>query len=140
MSDKCIFCRIAHGTAEASIVYEDSTVISFLDIQQFHPGHALVVPKAHVPDIFDLDDETGAALMSTLRRVSRAVDSAFSPDGINIWQSSRAAAGQDVFHLHFHVLPRHTGDYWHYSPVRRSPSKAELTEQAAAIRGAMAST
>ena len=139
MSDECIFCRIAQGTAVASIVYEESTVLAFLDTRQFHPGHTLVVPRAHVQDIFGLDDETGAQLMAAVARLSRAVKTAFLPDGINIWQSNGEAAGQDVFHLHFHVLPRHAGDSWHYSPERRSPSKAELDTQAAAIRSAVAS-
>ena len=138
MTEDCIFCRIVAADAEASIAYEDEAAIAFMDLGQFHPGHTLVAPKRHILDIFSLDAETGAALMSALACVSRAVRDAFGPDGINIWQSN-GAPWQEVFHLHFHVLPRWKDDgLLRFSPPSRSrPSRLELNEQAAKIRAAL---
>ena len=102
-------------------------------------GHVLVEPKRHVHDILELDDATGAAVISTVARVARAVQAAFAPDGMNIMQSNGEAAGQEVFHFHMHVLPRHSGDgllgvYDAHPPL---PLRAELDAQAAALREAL---
>lgn len=110
MTEGCIFCRIVAGDAEASIAYQDEAIMAFMDQRQFHPGHTLIVPKRHIVDIFALDAATGAALMAAVARVARAVRDAFSPEGINVWQSNGAGAGQEVFHLHLHVLPRWKDD------------------------------
>ena len=109
--------------------------MAFMDSGQFHPGHTLLVPRRHIVDIFELEDESGAALMAALVRVSRAVRQAFSPDGINLWQSN-GAPWQEVFHIHFHVLPRWKGDgiLRFAPPGRKRPSRTELDEQAANIR------
>jgi histidine triad (HIT) family protein len=135
----CVFCRIVAGEAEASIAYEDEATVAFMDLRQFHPGHTLVVPRRHVRDIYELDDATGAALIAAVSRVARAVRDAFAPDGINIWQSTGAAAGQEVFHLHAHVLPRWEGDglvqFYPSKPER--PPRWELDAQAAKIRAAL---
>jgi histidine triad (HIT) family protein len=136
----CVFCRIVGREAEASIVWEDDSTLAFMDLRQFSPGPTLVVPKAHIPDIFGLDETTGGALMATVRRVARAVRAAFSCEGISIWQSNGAAAGQEVLHLHVHVAPRTAGDgMLRVYPRRLSGSlaRAELDEQAAAIRAAL---
>ena len=134
MTDDCVFCRIVAGKAEASVAYEDDATLAFMDLGQLHPGHTLVVPKRHVPDIFALDDATGAALMTALTRVARAVRGAFRPDGINLWQSN-GAPWQEVFHLHFHVLPRWRDDgLLRFRPPRERPSRTELSGQAARIR------
>jgi histidine triad (HIT) family protein len=106
----CIFCAIAAREAEASIVFEDDATIAFMDLRQMSPGHTLVVPKAHVPDIFAIDDAAAASVVRTVVRISRAVRDALQPDGLNIWQSNGEAAGQEVQHVHFHVLPRSHGD------------------------------
>lgn len=84
--------------------------MAFIDLRQFNTGHTLVVPRRHVPDIRDLDNETGAALMATASRITRAVSAAFPNDGISLWQSIGPAAFQEVPHLHFHVHPRLPGD------------------------------
>ena len=112
--------------------------MAFMDVRQFHPGHTLIVPKRHIADIFALDDATGAALMRTVARVSRAVRKTFRPDGINVWQSN-GAPWQEVFHIHFHVLPRWKDDgLLRFTPPSRNvPDRAELDEQANRIRAAM---
>ncbi len=138
MTEDCVFCRIVAGEAEASIAYEDAATLAFMDRGQFAQGHTLVVPKRHVKDIFELDDETGAAVMAATARVARGVDGAFSPHGINIWQSNRAP-WQEVFHFHVHVLPRWQGDglVRFTPPSRERPPRAELDRQAEAIRDAL---
>jgi histidine triad (HIT) family protein len=107
-----------------------------MDVRQLDRGHVLVVPKRHIPDIFALEDADGALLMNAVTRVSRAVLAAFAPDGVSIWQSNRAAAGQEVFHLHVHIVPRHHGDgMLRVYPRRVEPAtRSELDEQAASIR------
>ena len=139
MTDDCIFCEIVAGRAEASVAYEDDATLAFMDLRQFHPGHTLVVPKRHIVDIFELDDETGAALISSVARTARGMRDAFAPDGLNIWQSNGVAGGQEVFHLHFHVLPRWNGDeLLRFYPRKPDyPTRAVLNETAAKIRTAL---
>jgi histidine triad (HIT) family protein len=108
-----------------------------MDVRQLTPGHTLVVPKRHIRDIFELDDATGAAVISTVARVARAVRAAFAPDGLNVWQSNGAGAGQEVFHLHVHVLPRTAGDgllrvYGEHAPGY--PARDELDAYASRLR------
>jgi histidine triad (HIT) family protein len=131
----CVFCAIAAQQAEASIVFEDDVTMAFMDLRQMSSGHVLVVPKTHVPDIFSIDDVTGAAVMRTVVRVARAVRDALHPDGLNIWQSNGAAAGQEVPHVHFHVLPRaHDDEMLRVYPRRPDyPPRAELDATAATI-------
>jgi histidine triad (HIT) family protein len=138
VTDGCIFCRIVAREAEASIAYEDEWTMAFMDLGQFHPGHTLVVSKAHIADLFSLDEATGAAMMATLARVASAVRDAFGPDGINVWQSN-GAPWQEVFHLHIHVLPRCRDDgLLQFRPPRSRPTRLELDTQAAKILAALA--
>lgn len=110
MSDHCVFCRIIEGSEPASLVLEDALTLAFVDLRQYHPGHVLVVPRAHLSDVRDLDDATGAALIRTLVRVTRAVGTVFENEGISIWHSIGPAAFQEVPHLHLHVHPRRSDD------------------------------
>jgi histidine triad (HIT) family protein len=102
----CLFCRIAAGAVPASVVYQDALTMAFVDLRQFNAGHTLVIPRRHFNDVRELDDETGAALMATVVRVTRAVGDAFPNDGISLWHSIGKAAFQEVPHLHIHVHPR----------------------------------
>lgn len=110
MDADCTFCRIAAGELPASLVHADEHVLAFVDLRQFHPGHVLVVPRRHLQDVRELDDATGAALMSLLARVTRAVSAVFPNEGLSLWHSIGEAAFQEVPHLHFHVHPRRIGD------------------------------
>jgi histidine triad (HIT) family protein len=133
----CVFCAIAAREAEASVVFEDAGTMAFMDLRQMSPGHVLVIPKTHVPDIFDLDEATGAVVMATVARVARAVRGALRPDGVNVWQSNGKGAGQEVFHVHFHVLPRTEADGMLriYPRHPDNPSRAELNAIARQIAG-----
>jgi len=106
----CIFCGIVAGTVPASIVMADALTLAFLDVRQFHPGHVLVIPREHVPDIRSATDATAAAVMRTAARVARAVDRVFPADGLSLWHSAGEGANQEVPHLHVHVHPRRLGD------------------------------
>jgi histidine triad (HIT) family protein len=110
MADGCVFCAIAQGRAQASIVCENDLAFAAIDLRQFHPGHTLVIPRQHLRDVRELDDATGAALMAMVSRVTRAVGRAFPNEGLSLWHSIGAAAFQEVPHLHIHVHPRLLGD------------------------------
>jgi histidine triad (HIT) family protein len=136
----CIFCKIVAGDGPASIVLDAERVLAFMDVRQFRPGHVLVVPKQHVADIYALQDpKLGADLLSAIATVSRAVRVRLAPDGLNIWQSTGEAAGQDVFHLHFHILPRQSGDgLLRIYPSRpEKPPRDELDRLASLLRTAI---
>ena len=109
----CVFCEIVSGTLPASLVHEDAATVAFMDRRQPNAelgGHILVVPRRHVESVYELDPETGARLMETVVRIANAVRRSFSPAGLSIWQSNGVAAGQEVPHVHFHVLARAPGD------------------------------
>jgi len=141
VADDCIFCQIVAGEAEASVAYEDDATLAFMDLGQFNEGHTLVVPKQHVRDIYAIELKIGAALIAAISRVAEGVREAFEPHGINVWQSN-GAPWQEVFHLHFHVLPRWRDDSvlrFAPPPGHRRRSRNELDEQAAKIRAALGS-
>ena len=106
MSAACVFCEIARGAEPASVVWEDDLTMAFLDLRQFHPGHTLVIPRQHLGDVRELDHRTGAALMASVARITRAVAAAFPNQGLSLWHSIGEAADQEVPHLHVHVHPR----------------------------------
>jgi len=106
----CVFCDVVAGRAPAELVWKDEHTVAFVDLRQANPGHVLVVPRMHLADARGLDDETGAALMSTLVKMLRAVDEAFPNEGLSVWHSMGPAAFQEVAHLHLHVHPRRLND------------------------------
>jgi histidine triad (HIT) family protein len=106
----CVFCAIVAGRQPASFVVQGERVVAFLGLRQAVPGHVLIVPCRHVPDIYSLDESLASELMAVALRVARAVRQAFAPDGLNLWQSNGDAAGQEVPHVHLHVQPRRVGD------------------------------
>ncbi len=110
MSD-CLFCRLASREAEVSIVHEDERTVTFMDIQPVTRGHMLVVPRAHATYLADLDEEDGARLFRVGQRAAAALrQSTLRCEGVNFFLADGEAAGQDVFHVHLHVIPRFTGD------------------------------
>jgi len=107
MKDDCVFCKIIEGKISSHKVYEDEKVVAFLDASPVSKGHTLVVPKNHVENIHE--SEGMNYMWDAIVNVSNAVKAAFNPKGINIDQNNGAIAGQEVFHLHFHVTPRYDG-------------------------------
>lgn len=137
----CSFCRIIRGEdLSAEIVCAGPSWVAFFPSEPATPGHTLVVPRAHVPNVWSLDDALGAELMSAVIRVGRAIQNAVTPAGMNLISSSGAVAEQTVFHLHLHVVPRYQGDdidpIW---PPKRQPDENQKEGIAQKIRQACAS-
>ena len=127
MEEGCVFCRIVAGELPASVVHEDESVLAFMDIAQLSAAHVLVIPKGHAETIDQLPLDAAGPLMSGVVRVAAAVRSAFAPDGISVWQSNGEAAGQEVPHVHFHVLARRAGDK--LMRINKSGEQADLEER-----------
>lgn len=128
----CIFCAIEAGLALSHPVYEDPHAIAFMDINPVVPGHVLVVPRRHMPDVFGLGEHEAGPYMTAVSRVAHKVNNALRPDGLNLFQSNGVAAWQSVFHLHVHVLPRRHGDTLELPGKPGDPD--ELARLAASIR------
>lgn len=130
----CIFCRIVKGEIPCAEVYSDARVLAFLDLNPQKPGHTLVIPKAHYPDIFTLPDELFADIFPVIQKIGKALMAATDADGLNILQNNHPAAGQSVFHTHWHLVPRHEADGLHHWPMGQYASKDEMASVAAGIK------
>ena len=135
----CIFCAIIAGRAPASVVLEDELAVCFLDRQPVNPGHVLVVPRGHAAGLTDLDSETGRHLFALVLRVQRAIrESGLRREGINVLAADGAVAGQEVDHVHLHVIPRFEGDSLKITYDWSSATKrGELEDVARRIRHAV---
>ncbi len=134
-TDDCIFCKITAGQIPAVKVYEDSDVLAFLDIGPISDGHTLVIPKQHCESLHECPPELLNQLVSHLGKIAKAVQAAVDSDGYNLLCNNGRAAGQLVNHLHFHIIPRNTGD----GVFRRWPSykypEGKAEKIAAKIKG-----
>jgi histidine triad (HIT) family protein len=110
MSEDCIFCRIVDGDIPSRTVYEDGEVLAFLDATPLAPGHALVIPKAHHPFVRDVPVGLSASVFETVHELVARIEDAVDADGHTIAVNDGPAAGQEVPHLHVHVVPRFEGD------------------------------
>ena len=108
MVSDCIFCKIVAGEIPASKVYEDDHFLAFLDISQVTPGHTLVIPKKHTRNLLEMTPDETADLFNIVSRVTKKVESATQPQGMNIISNMEEIAGQSVFHTHVHILPRYS--------------------------------
>ena len=127
-----IFAKILRGEIPSFKVYEDDETYCFMDIMPRSDGHCLVIPKTPCRNILDASPQQLSACMATVKKVASACKAAFKADGITLQQFSEAAGGQEVFHLHFHILPRHEG------LSTRPPSKMGDMEQIKAHAEAIA--
>lgn len=118
-----IFMKIIRREIPADIVYEDDHTLAFLDIKPVTPGHTLVIPKKPVRNIFDVDEDTLAAVMRTVRKIAPVVRDAVGAHGVHINSNHEAAAGQIVFHLHFHIIPRHDRKEFSFWPHPKAASR-----------------
>lgn len=105
--DDCIFCSIIEGKIPSAKVYEDEHVYAFLDISQVTNGHTLVIPKTHVKDIYELPEDVANNLFSRIPKIANAIKQAYNPIGMNVLNNNEIAAGQSVYHLHMHIIPRY---------------------------------
>jgi histidine triad (HIT) family protein len=133
----CVFCEIVAGTSPAHVVAEDERTMAFMDINPLVRGHVLVIPRAHAARLWEMAPDDGRALMSATQRVADAVDRAFQPDGINLFHATGEAAGQTVFHVHLHVVPRWFDDHFRPPIVPDRGLDPDLATPAAQIRVAL---
>jgi histidine triad (HIT) family protein len=131
-----VFARILRGEIPAHKVHEDAHTLAFMDVMPLADGHTLVIPKAEAESILEVPPEALAATILTTQRVARAVQRAFDAPGILIAQLNGSAAGQSVFHLHFHVVPRHAGLDLRFH-ARDMADPRILAEHAARVRSAL---
>ena len=106
----CIFCQIVQGKAPAWKVYEDAHVVAFFDINPVNEYHTLVIPKQHYVNVFDTPVEELQHVMAAIKKITKRYQEELGIQNVQIVNSSGREAQQDVFHLHFHIVPRHTGD------------------------------
>ncbi len=132
----CLFCEIVARRQPASIVYEDALTLAFMNLRQANPGHVLVIPKMHVVTVDALPLEIAGPLFETVVQVAHAVQATFTPPGLSLWQSNGVVAGQEIPHVHVHILPRRPGDgavTFYPQPPPTAP-RAVLDHLAAQIR------
>ena len=110
MAENCIFCKIANGEIPAATLYEDEYFRVILDLGPASKGHALILPKQHAADLFELPDEVAAKVLPLAKTIAARLKEGLGADGINLVQNNGKAAGQTVFHFHMHLIPRYQND------------------------------
>lgn len=136
MSD-CVFCKIVAGQMPSTKVHEDELTLAFMDIGEVNPGHVLVAVKPHVENIYGLNDTLAAAVFRTAARVARALQKAYTPEGVTLYQANGSAAGQTVFHFHLHLVPRYAQDGMRLTWPAKNPPREQLEANAAKLRAAL---
>lgn len=132
--DDCPFCQIAAGRLSAEVVYESPGALAFLDAFPAARGHVLVVPRIHAPTLLELDDGAVGELFRAVKEVQRKVQAALRPLGFNLGWNHGRPAGQHVFHLHVHILPRYAEGGRGVQSVASGGDRRDLAAVAAAIR------
>lgn len=138
-AENCVFCKILKGEIEASVVYDDDHVVAFMDIGPINPGHVLVIPRVHAPHLNDLDDETLGHMAKVAGKIAKAIrKSDVRSEGMNLLLADDAVAGQEVWHVHLHVIPRFKDDGFglKHDPEKnfQHPSRAKLNELAEQLK------
>jgi histidine triad (HIT) family protein len=130
----CLFCKIAAKEISAEIIYEDDHVVAFLDVMPRTTGHTLVIPKIHAANVIELSDGEVAALFGAVKHVDEMLVAALKPDGVTLGINQGRASGQEVDHLHVHLMPRWQGDGGGaIQSVVNAKSKGSIAEIAAKI-------
>jgi histidine triad (HIT) family protein len=129
-----IFKKIIDGQVPADLVYEDDTVLVFLDIQPIRKGHALIIPKEPYVDIFDIPADTFAHMAMVAQKIARALMLVTKAQGVNLHMNNGEVAGQDVFHAHLHVIPRFERGEAFENPSHESYEAGESAHIAAELR------
>lgn len=137
LQDSCLFCKIIRGEIPCTKVYEDDDLLAFLDIAPVNPGHTLVIPKDHLPTLFDLPDEYGALYLPLLKRLGKAIMQATDAEGLNLMMNNYHAAGQMVDHAHMHLIPRYSSDGLTFWPQGSYEGPSHMDDMAQAIRKAL---
>jgi len=135
----CIFCDIIEKKESAEILYENERIISFLDIRPVNYGHTLVIPKTHYENFLSVPQQDLAALIEATQMLSSAIVKSLAPDGFNIVVNNGIAAGQSIFHFHFHIIPRFQSDDFKFRPNLKTYGDGTMKEFAEKIRLAVTS-
>lgn len=135
-SNTCVFCRIINRELPASIVYEDEAVLAIMDINPINAGHVLVMPKQCCETLRELPDTLAQQVFAVVKKVDQALwkTEGIACEGTNILQNNGRSAWQDVFHVHFHVIPRFAGDGFKIKYQAGRPDRETLDGLAAAIK------
>ncbi len=133
----CIFCDIINRSAGAEILYENEKVISFLDIRPVNFGHTLVIPKKHYENLLSVPPEELAEVIKATQIMSSAIMHSLNPDGFNVVCNNGTAAGQSVFHFHFHIIPRTNHDDFRFKPNLKNYGDGFMRQYADKIRTAI---
>ncbi len=131
----CIFCKIVAGDIPSAKVFESETCLAFLDIAPVNPGHTLVLLKGHYATLMDIPEDLGGELMATLSKLGKAVMEATGAEGVNLIQNNYEVAGQEVHHVHFHLIPRHSDDGLKLWPQSGYDNPDEMSGLAETIAG-----
>jgi histidine triad (HIT) family protein len=132
--EDCIFCKVLAGEIPSERVYEDDHTIAVMDINPWTRGHAVVIPRKHAENLFEIEDSELEHVAVAAKRLATKMRDTLGCDGVNLLQSNGRAAWQTIFHLHVHVIPRYDGDPLEL-PTRPQPAKPEeLAEVAGEIR------
>ena len=132
--NNCIFCKIANGEIPSATIYEDETFRVILDLGPASKGHALILPKSHFKDLCDADPDITAKVMPLAGKLGKAMKTGLGASGFNVVQNNGASAGQTVYHLHVHVIPRYEGGPEMVSWTPGKEEEAELAKTAEKIK------
>ena len=127
-NDNCIFCKIAAGEIPSKTLYEDEKFRVILDLGPATRGHALVIPKEHYADLYEIPEETAGEAMKVAKKMAAVMTEKLKADGFNIVQNNGEVSGQSVFHFHIHLIPRYENDGQKIGWVPGNPSGEELEE------------
>lgn len=126
--DNCIFCKIANGEIPSKTLYEDDEFRVILDLGPVAKGHALILPKSHYANLYELPDETAAHTILLAKKMVKRMTDKLHCDGFNLMQNNGEIAGQTVFHFHMHLIPRYKDDGQELGWKPGEPSQEELEE------------
>ena len=124
--DNCIFCKIANGEIPSNTVYEDKNFRVILDLGPATRGHALLIPKEHADNLYELPEELAAEVLPAAKKVAAAMRKKLQCDGLNLVQNNGETAGQTVMHFHLHMIPRYENDGQQINWTPGNPSQEEL--------------
>lgn len=130
VQDDCIFCKLANGVFPTNKLFEDDDFTVILDASPANKGHALILPKQHYANLFEIDDEVSSKVLPLAKKIATALKEELGCDGINVVQNNGPSAGQTVFHFHVHVIPRYDADDFQIGWPQSEPDAAEQEELA----------
>jgi histidine triad (HIT) family protein len=133
----CIFCDIINKKANAEILFENESVLAFLDIRPVNYGHTLVIPKIHYENFLSLPEEELCEIIKVTKNLSGTIINSLNLEGFNIVANNGMAAGQSVFHFHFHIIPRFKDDDFRFRPNLKQYNSGSMREYADKIRAAV---